>query len=180
MMQRVQEDSLRLRPISLFDVPMIVELANEWDVASMVSRLPYPYEPHHAENWINEIEKNRREDVWAIESDGYFAGCVGYNRVSLTYGELGYWLGKPFWGRGLATRAAWQILAHGFASEPFKYFSACYFTDNERSQNVLDRLGFQPAEIIECPSMARGAPAPAQNCILTRQAFEQLNRQANA
>lgn len=174
-MQRAQEDGLRLRPISLFDVPLIVELANDWDVASMVSRLPYPYEPRHAQSWIEEIEKNRREDVWAIETDGYFAGCVGYNRSSITHGELGYWLGKPYWGRGLATRAAWQILAHGFATEPFKYFDACFFTDNIRSKKVINRLGFQPVDIIECPSIARGAPAPANRYRLTRQAFEQMS-----
>ncbi len=175
MMQRAQEDSLRLRPISLFDVPMIVELANDWDVASMVSRLAYPYEPRHAKNWINEIEQNRREDVWAIESDGYFAGCVGYNRTSVMHGELGYWLGKPYWGRGLATRAAWQILAHGFASEPFKYFHACHFTDNDRSKKVLEGLGFEPIDLIQCPSIARGAPSPAQRYRLTRQQFEILS-----
>lgn len=174
MMQRINEDTLRLRPISLFDVPMIVELANEWDVASMVSRLPFPYEPRHAEQWINEIEHNRREDVWAIESDGYFAGCIGYNRSSIIYGELGYWLGKPFWGRGLATRAAWQILSHGFASEPFHFFNAAYFLDNARSKKVLERLGFKPLDVIECPSIARGGPAPAQRCRLTRQMFEQM------
>ena len=176
MMQPLQEDTLRLRPISLFDVPMIVELANEWEVACMVSRLPYPYEPRHAEQWISEIERHRREDVWAIECDGYFAGCVGYNRSSIIYGELGYWLGKPFWGRGLATRAAWQIISHGFASEPFHYFTASYFLDNQRSKRVLGRLGFQPVELIECLSLARGTAAPAERCRLTRETFEHMAR----
>jgi len=174
MMQRAQEDSLRIRPISLFDVPMIVELVNDWEVVSMLSRLPYPYEPRHAENWINEIEQNRREDAWAIEADGHFAGVVGYSRTSLSHGELGYWLGKPYWGRGLAARAAWQIIAHGFASEPFKYFHANYYTDNERSKRLLDKLGFQPVDIIQCSSVARGCSVPAQRCKLTRQAFEQM------
>lgn len=174
MMHQAREDSLRLRPISLFDVPMIVEHANDWEVASMVSRLPFPYEPRHAEDWIHEIERNCREVVWAIESEGYFAGCIGYNRSSVTHGELGYWLGKPFWGRGLATRASWQILAHGFATEPFKFFTACHFIDNERSKKVLLRLGFQPNDIITCPSMARGGPAEAQRYILSRQSFEQM------
>ncbi|GJM02432.1 MAG: hypothetical protein DHS20C08_09330 [Rhodomicrobium sp.] len=174
MMHQAREDSLRLRPISLFDVPRIVELANDWEVASMVSRLPYPYEPHHAHDWISEIEVNRREDVWAIESDGFFAGCIGYNRASLNHGELGYWLGRPFWGRGLATRASWQILAHGFTSEPFKFFRACHYIENERSRRVLLRLGFQPEDIIEVPSIARGGPAPAQRYRLPRQAFEQM------
>lgn len=175
-MQPIQEDTLRLRPISLFDVPMIVELANDWEVASMVSRLPFPYEPRHAEQWISEIEQHRREDVWAIECEGYFAGCVGYNRSSISHGELGYWLGKPFWGRGLATRAAWQIISHGFASEPFHHFTASYFLDNLRSKKVLERLGFQPYDMIECLSLARGTPAPAQRCRLPRFAYEQITR----
>lgn len=174
MMHQAREDTLRLRPLSLFDVPMIVELANDWDVASMVSRLPYPYEAHHAKDWIDDIEHNRREDVWAIESDGYFAGCIGYNRSSLTHGELGYWLGKPFWGRGLATRAAWQILSHGFTTEPFKFFSACHFMDNERSARVIARLGFVPTDIITCPSIARGEPTKAQRYVLSRQNFERM------
>jgi len=174
MMQQAREDSLRLRPLSLFDVPGIVELANDWDIASMVSRISHPYHPHHAKVWIEEIERDRREDVWAIEADGYFAGCIGYSRASVSHGDLGYWLGKPFWGQGLATRAAWQILAHGFATEPFSFFSACHFTDNDRSKRVLTRLGFKPTDIITCPSIARGSPAPAQRYVLPRSEFERM------
>jgi len=173
-MHKAREDSLRLRPISLFDTPMIVALANNWDVASMVSRLPYPYEPRHAEDWINEIESNRREEVWAIESEGQFAGCVGYNRGSLSFGELGYWLGKPYWGRGLATRAAWQIISHAFTVEPFRYMTACHFYDNTNSKRVLDRLNFQQSGASECFSIARGAKIRTEQYVLTRQRYEQI------
>ena len=61
--------------------------------------------------------------------------------------ELGYWLGVPFWGRGLATEAGREMIRHGFQDLDLNRIYCCYFKGNERSRKVQRKCGFQPHHI---------------------------------
>ena len=76
-------------------------------------------------------------------------GCAGFNtgdsaNMPLGEGELelGYWIGKPFWGRGFATEAARAIVDRGFSELGLRGIHAVYFDGNARSEKVLAKLGF--------------------------------------
>ena len=56
--------------------------------------------------------------------------------------ELGYWLGKPFWGRGYITEAAGELLRHGFEELGMRAVWCGYYDGNERSRRVQEKLGF--------------------------------------
>ena len=57
--------------------------------------------------------------------------------------ELGYWLGEPFWGRGLATAAVRAVTRHAFAAFPLERVFALPFGPNRASQRVLEKAGFR-------------------------------------
>lgn len=82
--------------------------------------------------------------IWAIEADSKFCGTVGFHLGSLAHrrAEIGYWLGPPFWGRGLAGRSLQAAIAHVFAKGLHR-ITARVSPDNERSLKVLARFGFQ-------------------------------------
>lgn len=56
--------------------------------------------------------------------------------------ELGYWLGKPFWGRGYMPEAAKEILRHGFEDLGMNVIWCGYYDGNQKSKRVQEKLGF--------------------------------------
>ena len=56
--------------------------------------------------------------------------------------ELGYWLGKPFWGRGYMPEAAAELLRHGFETLGMTTVWCGYYDGNEKSKRVQEKLGF--------------------------------------
>lgn len=70
--------------------------------------------------------------------------------------ELGYWLGKPFWGRGYMPEAAREILRHGFEDLGMNVIWCGYYDGNQKSKRVQEKLGFvyhHTCEDVEVPQM---------------------------
>ncbi len=57
--------------------------------------------------------------------------------------ELGYWVGVPFWGQGIATEAAREMIRHGFEDLSLNKIICCYFQGNDRSKKVQQKCGFR-------------------------------------
>jgi len=93
---------------------------------------------------------------------------------------MGYWIARPFWGRGYATEACSALVeiarTLGLAS-----LEGSHFTDNPASARVLEKLGFVPLGIV-APRMscARGAEVPARLMRLRLQAGEEEREEALA
>jgi RimJ/RimL family protein N-acetyltransferase len=101
---------LTYRPIDAQDASRIASLAGDWDIARMTSRIPHPYSLIDADNWIASIGSD--EFVRAVERDGQLIGAVGYIERDAEQAEIGYWIGKPWWGNGYATEAARTLVAY--------------------------------------------------------------------
>lgn len=56
--------------------------------------------------------------------------------------ELGYWLGKPWWGRGLISEAAGELLRYAFEELNMRAVWCGYYEGNEKSRRVQEKLGF--------------------------------------
>lgn len=63
--------------------------------------------------------------------------------------ELGYWLGKPFWGRGIMPEAAGELIRHGFEELNMRAIWCCYYEGNAKSRRVQEKLGFMPHHVSE-------------------------------
>lgn len=61
--------------------------------------------------------------------------------------ELGFWVGVPFWGKGIATEAGLEVIRHAFQDLGLEKIYCCYFQGNNRSRKVQQKLGFAPHKI---------------------------------
>jgi RimJ/RimL family protein N-acetyltransferase len=140
-------------------------LVNDFDIARMTTSIPYPFAVEHAEDFIARMERRdaAREAVFAIESG--HEGLLGV--IGLHPGpagtEIGYWLGRPFWGRGYATEAAGAVLDWAGADWGRRFIVSGHFTDNPASGQVLCKTGFlYTGEVLCRYSVARGEEAPTR------------------
>ena len=146
---------------------------SDYDVARMTSRVPHPYGESDAEAFIAAGEANRF--VIERKGDGLFMGMAGLHPDAQGY-ELGYWLGKPFWGRGYATEAAGRLLRYAFETLDQDSVHAGWFADNTRSGQVLAKLGARHNGSAMRESAARGCLVLCHDMLLTRGHF--LRKQA--
>lgn len=145
-MSTAEADNLRterlvLRRLALADAGAVAALAGDFDVARMTGRIPHPYSIVDADAWIASIAPD--EMVRAIELDGTLIGAVGYVAKEDGSAEIGYWIGKPYWGRGFATEAAAALVDHCFRVERRPRLTCCHFADNPASARVIAKLGFK-------------------------------------
>ncbi len=158
---------LTLRAVTPEDVPRIAELGAEWDVASMTARMPYPYTEDSARQWIDSICP--RERVFAVVHDGHVIGVAGYTLSSEEKtAEIGYWLGKPYWGQGFATEAARALISRCFRKEAVEAVTCGHFVDNPGSARVIEKLGFSETGTEPYWCEARRMDKPAKRYRLSR------------
>lgn len=153
---------LKLRAPSLDDAPRIATFCNDFDVARMTTRMPYPYGLEDAEGFLVAVADNdpSREIVFAVEdeTDG-LVGVLGFHPAEPFGPELGYWFGRPYWGRGYATEAAEAATLWAHADWGKRVVVAGHFADNPASGQVLVKSGFlYTGEVVRRHSTARGGP----------------------
>jgi RimJ/RimL family protein N-acetyltransferase len=139
--QLMRTERLRLRTLAPRDTARIAALAGDWDVARMTARIPYPYSVELADEWIGGLAEG--EFVRGIERGGALIGVCGYMPDDSGSAEIGYWIGKPWWGQGFATEAARALIAHCFAVAGFERVTCGHFVDNPASGKVIAKLGFR-------------------------------------
>ena len=132
---------LILRPLEAGDAKRIAALAGVWEVASMTGRIPYPYSEAAAQQWVKGFAAG--EVVFGIEHAGELIGVCGFTPDGAGGAELGYWIGKPYWGHGFATEAASAAMRYGFTKCGVKRFVCSHFSDNAASARVIGKLGFR-------------------------------------
>lgn len=138
-----------LRPWREADAVACAALADDEGVAANLRDLfPHPYTEQDARNFIALcLAADPDEALFcAVELDGVFTGSVSLTRgadVARKSAELGYWFGRPFWGKGVATEAVRQMCARGFAEWDIVRIFAEPFSCNRASCRVLEKNGFQ-------------------------------------
>lgn len=132
---------LNLRTVFHGDAARIAALAGDWDIASMTGRIPFPYSEEAANHWVDGVAEN--EEVFGIDLNGELIGICGFTLDDSGDAELGYWIGKPYWGQGYATEAARAVMAHGFAKSGVRRFVCKHLTGNDASARVIQKLGFR-------------------------------------
>jgi RimJ/RimL family protein N-acetyltransferase len=144
---------LLLRPFRRSDATEFTRLAGDWTVASMTSDIPHPLTERQARAWL---KPGRNEVRFAIELHGRLIGGAGYYQRRSGTAELGFWLGREWWGCGYATEATQAVLKHGFEVGRLPGFTSSHFVDNNASARVLRKLGFEPTGRCRIICTARG------------------------
>ena len=167
---------LLLRPLRPEDAPDLHRLVNDWDIAKNLAHVPFPYPRDLADRWIADTAERLaagRGYSLAIEQDGALVGCIGLIMAGED-AELGYWIGRRFWGQGFAAEAAGRLSAWALATLPLRRIRAEALTDNTRSIAVLRRIGFSEAGEGEAEFASRGGMMPVLKFVATRESLPAL------
>jgi RimJ/RimL family protein N-acetyltransferase len=142
----LETSQLILRPFQLEDAAIVQSLAGVWEVADTTANMPHPYEDGMAESWIaghEESFKARETVTFAITlaATNDLLGAIGLTLDQGYQGELGYWIGVPYWGKGYCTEAGRAVLAFAFQDLNLQRIHARAFKRNPASARVLQKLG---------------------------------------
>lgn len=165
-MPRFETERLVLRPFRSTDAGEFARLSGDWAVASMTSDIPYPFSPVQAQGWLRPV---RGEVRFAVERQGRLIGGAGYYRRPSGTAELGFWLGRAWWGQGYATEATRAVVRYGLTNPRLPGYSSAHFIDNRASARVLHKLGFEPTGRAHIACAARGHDVEVVTYRLDRQ-----------
>jgi [ribosomal protein S5]-alanine N-acetyltransferase len=138
-----------LRPFRISDTESIKKHANDKNVSRNLANLPHPYSKKDANFWIKkqirlQRQKDPEEIVFAIEIENQAVGTIGLHKIKRGHkAELGYWLGRYFWGGGIMTDAVKTVTRFGFKNLKLCRIYAGVFLLNKGSARVLEKNGFR-------------------------------------
>ena len=169
-------DRLTLRPLRPQDAPALHRLIDDWEVLRSLANLDYPYPRARADAWI--IETARELAAGAAyhlaitgREDGreMLVGVVGLTlEPGRRAGRLGYWVGRRFWGHGVATEAAGRLARWALAHLDIDRLVATVVADNAASRAVLARIGFRETGVGTETFRARAGKLPVVHLEATR------------
>ena len=143
----LQTARLVLREFALEDAPHVQRLVGEWEVAHTLLIVPHPYEEGMAQEWIAThrpaYEAGERV-TWAVtlREEGALVGSITLHlHPPHDNAELGYWIGKSYWGCGYATEAAEEVVRYGFENLALHRIHANHFGSNPASGKVMRKVG---------------------------------------
>lgn len=135
-----------IRSFTTGDGEAIATYANNPRVAiNLRDRFPHPYTRADAEAFLEAAWAQQPESDFAIASSSEVIGGIGLHRqgdVHRLSAEVGYWLGEPFWGRGIATAALRAFTDWVFATTALERCFAGVFEWNVASARVLEKAGY--------------------------------------
>ena len=164
---KLSSDRLELRAVNEADTDACAAIFSDLDYARMTSSCPHPYHPLFVFGWLAMIRgglKRGERLEWAItnKTDGTLLGVIGlFKRAGAENWEIGYGLGKAYWGQGYASEAAQRVMDWAIDAMQVTQVDAGHFADNPASGRILEKLGFaRIGEAVPMWSLARGEKSP--------------------
>jgi RimJ/RimL family protein N-acetyltransferase len=144
-------DRIHLSEVRPADKAALLEHLKEKEIYDCTLRIPFPYREADAEAWLAVVEEITRQQgrpvTWAIRDEaGFLIGCIGFEGLVLDKfhrAEIGYWLAKPYWGRGIMTAVVRKACAFALAEWGLCKIIAHVRADNLASARVLEKCGFE-------------------------------------
>lgn len=136
----------QVRPWRPGDGPALARYADNPRVwINLRDTFPYPYTLADAERWLDWATAQRPPTHFAICVGGEAVGGIGYQPqadVQRRSAEVGFWLGEPFWGRGIASAALVALSARALAAGDLCRLYAYVYEWNPASMRVLEKAGY--------------------------------------
>ena len=137
------------------------------EISKNLLAIPHPYLPSHADWWVSHCEQTVKttNSIFAIRnSSGMLIGEIGI-AGTWTQGdhkaEFGYWLARPYWGRGLMTASVRVFCVHVFTSLKVCRLFATPFVSSAASHRVLEKAGFEREGLMRSYHMKNSTPIDA-------------------
>ncbi len=171
---------LLLRAFALADVPHLVALAGNYEVAKNTLNIPHPYTVDDARRWVQLTQENAAQQAgyaFALEvkATGAFVGGAGLTLArQFDRAEAGYWLGQPYWGQGLMSEALAALLSYGFGPLGLNKIYATHIPENPASGQVMRKNGMIKEGELRQHTKRDGLYHDLVQYRLTRAEYEQL------
>jgi len=136
-----------LRPLQPSDADAIYRHLQDKDISRWTVSILYPYKKKDAAAFIKTSKAKRKKKqsyIFAITMPE-LVGIISIDNVDLKdkHGEIGYWLAKPYWQKGIMTEAIKQLTQFAFNKLKLHRLQAPVFEENKASQRVLEKNGFK-------------------------------------
>ena len=174
---RIETQRLWLRWPKITDAPAIAAALDDPRIADMTSRIPHPYPPGHAEDFVFSTRETNHDGQGLVlvitpkAKPNQVIGTIGLSETKLpTDLQLGYWIAVPHWNNGFASEAALALIQTGFALSKAEGIAATVKPENAASKRILAKIGFQetgresrfmPArnreEVVDCYHLTRAS-----------------------
>lgn len=160
----LSDGTVLLRRFTPGDAVMVQALASSAAIADTTLNIPHPYPPGAASAWIathDAVFNDGTGAVFAVTSraEGTLVGSI---RVTLDtahhHGEIGYWIGRPFWGHGFATAALRLLVAHCFSQLDLHRVYAHHMARNPASGRVMEKAGLRREGLLREHVFKAGRP----------------------
>ncbi len=142
----LQSENIILRSLTDDDKEPLALLANNKKIFDNVrDGFQHPYTIDDAVSFINTIKNEKPQVTFAMEYEGKFCGMIGLIPQKDVYrktAEIGYWLGEPFWNKGIVTKAVELVTDYGFNELNFIRIHTGIFEYNIASMKVLEKNGY--------------------------------------
>jgi ribosomal-protein-alanine N-acetyltransferase len=144
-------ERIRLSELQASDEAACVEHLKAKEIYEYTSRIPYPYTEADFQWWLNRVAQTTKEQgrnvSWAIRNEEeYLIGAIGFLegfQIGKSHrAEIGYWLAKPYWGRGIMTDVVRTLCEFAFTEFALVKITAEVFAPNAASARVLEKCGF--------------------------------------
>ena len=149
----MERKNIKLRVLELTDSAQMATLLNNkniWD--NLRDFIPFPYHQSDAVAFIKLTKENEPRQNLGIEYNGVLCGEIGLNVQHDVYkksAEIGYWLGEPYWGKGIMTEAVRLITNYGFEELNLVRIYTGIFEFNKASMHVLEKNGYRKEAIFK-------------------------------
>ncbi len=159
------------------DASRVQQLAGDRAISDTTALIPHPYLDGVAEGWIETHEDERASGMqytFAIgrADDGLMVGAIALRPVATEHENVGYWIGRDYWGCGYATAATRAVVALAFSCLDCQQITASHLARNPASGRVMEKCGLVLVRREKRDHRGR----PDDFCVrgITRDAWEQL------
>jgi RimJ/RimL family protein N-acetyltransferase len=168
-----------LRPLTQSDSPTLVQLANDRTIADTMISVPHPFTANDARALIAAARDvaNQYFGVHLRAGDS-LVGVAAMRDIDREHaqGELSFWIGRPYWGQGLASDAGATLLHYAFGDLDLNRVVAYHMLRNPASGQVLAKLGFQREGVLRQRVRKWGVVEDVAALALLRHEYEAANR----
>lgn len=151
-MARIECEKCILREWRPEDAASLAKYADNFEIwRYMRDGFPHPYTEADAQTFISMAIHSSGIGYFAIEVDGEAVGGMGFiplRDVERVSGEVGYWLGEPFWGKGIVADAMKGMVEYIFTHTKLLHLFAKVYSTNPASMRVLEKAGFEKRAIL--------------------------------
>ena len=159
-------ERLLLRPGWKEDAPALFQAICDERIVCNLANAPWPYSFADAEAFLERDPDGPLATRWLInvrtDAAPRLIGCIRFGHSPEDGLEFGYWIARPFWGRGYATEAGRAVVDIARRGLRLRRLRAGHFIDNPASGRVLRKLGFRSTGTALRYSAGRGAETPCK------------------